>query len=301
MAENYSSIQKVAVFGSVHKQGFAKACTELLQTLETYGVEMFLDERMEQFLRANNAYLPSAYQLIKKDDAVSVHLALSLGGDGTFLKTAKRVGSAGIPILGINLGNLGFLVDVKGNEISDAIHEIMQHGFTIEQRSLLQLHVPDILPADEAIALNEVAVLKQDTSSMIKVHTTLNGEYLCTYRADGLLISTPTGSTAYALSVGASILMPENNSFVVSPVAPHSLNLRPVIVPDHWQIDLDVESRNHHFLIAIDGRSFVCKSGVHLVLKKADYVVNVAKRKGHTYFQTLREKLMWGADARLDF
>lgn len=300
MAENYSPIQKVAIFGSVHKQGFATASTELLQCLEKHHVSILLDMRMQQFLQANNAYLPQNYQVIQKGQTFAVDLALSLGGDGTFLKTAKRVGNAGIPILGINLGNLGFLVDVKGDEIATAIDEIMQHGICVENRSLLQVDAPGILPANEAIALNEVAVLKQDTSSMIKVHTSLNGAYLCTYRADGLLVSTPTGSTAYALSVGASILMPENNSFIVSPVAPHSLNLRPVIVPDSWQIDLDVESRNNSFLIAIDGRSVVCKSGVHLSIRKANYSVKVAKRKGHTYFQTLREKLMWGADARLD-
>lgn len=300
MAENYPHIQKVAVFGSIHKRGFTKASTELLQCLEKHGISILLDARMEQFLQTSRAYLPSTYQVIQKGDVFSVDLALSLGGDGTFLKTAKRVGGAGIPILGINLGNLGFLVDVKGDEIAAAIDEIVADGFDVEERSLIEVIAPNVLPAEDTIALNEVAVLKQDTSSMIKVHTSLNGQYLCTYRADGLLISTPTGSTAYALSVGASILMPENNSFVVSPVAPHSLNLRPVIVPDHWQIDLDVESRNNHFLIAVDGRSVVCKSGLHLVLKKANYSVKVAKRHGHTYFQTLREKLMWGADARLD-
>lgn len=300
MVENYPHIQKVAVFGSVHKQGFAKASTELLQCLEKHQVSILLDVRMEQFLRSNHAYLPATYQVIQKGDSFDVDLALSLGGDGTFLKTAKRVGSAGIPILGINLGNLGFLVDVKGDEISAAIDEIMADGFNVEERSLIEVVSPNVLPAEDTIALNEVAVLKQDTSSMIKVHTSLNGQYLCTYRADGLLISTPTGSTAYALSVGASILMPQNNNFIVSPVAPHSLNLRPVIVPDDWQIELDVESRNNHFLIAVDGRSVVCKSGMHLVLKKAGYTVKVAKRNGHTYFQTLREKLMWGADARLD-
>lgn len=300
MAENYPPIQKVALFGSVHKPSFAKASTQVFQTLEKYGVDLYIDGKMECFLIANHAYMPANYKVIQKGEPVDAQLVLSLGGDGTFLKTAKRVGRAGIPILGINLGNLGFLVDVKGDEIEQAIDEIMLHGFTVEERSLLQLDAPGILPQSEAIALNEVAVLKQDTSSMIKVHTTLNGEYLCTYRADGLMVSTPTGSTAYALSVGASILMPENNSFVLSPVAPHSLNLRPVIVPDHWKIEFDVESRNGHFLVAIDGRSVVCHSGERLVIHKADYSVKVAKRNGHTYFQTLREKLMWGADARLD-
>jgi NAD+ kinase len=290
---------KFALFGNIYQTKKSASIQKVLSCLNEFGAELLVDKEYYDFLKEGQQIDVPAKRIFSGND-FQADFAISLGGDGTFLKTAKRVGSAGIPILGINLGNLGFLVDVKGDEISAAIDEIMADGFNVEERSLIEVVSPNVLPAEDTIALNEVAVLKQDTSSMIKVHTSLNGQYLCTYRADGLLISTPTGSTAYALSVGASILMPQNNSFIVSPVAPHSLNLRPVIVPDDWQIELDVESRNNHFLIAVDGRSVVCKSGMHLVLKKAGYTVKVAKRHGHTYFQTLREKLMWGADARLD-
>ena len=297
MLESLTKIQKVAIFGSVRKQGFTKALSELFTVLKDKSAEIYLDAEVSAFVTTEKLASISDFKMLESDDYSSLDLALSLGGDGTFLRTAYKIGSAGVPILGINLGNLGFLVDVKGTEITDAINEIFSAGFTIEERSLLCLERSD--NKHRSVALNEIAVLKQDTSSMIRVHTIINGEYLCTYRADGLLISTPTGSTAYALSVGASIMMPENKSFMLSPVAPHSLNLRPVIVPDSWKIELEVESRTNHFLVSLDGRSSLCTNNVRLSIEKAPYSVKVAKRLNHTYFNTLREKLMWGADARL--
>ena len=297
MLESLTKIQKVAIFGSVRKQGFTKALSELFTVLKDKSAEIYLDAEVSAFVTTEKLASISDFKMLESDDYSSLDLALSLGGDGTFLRTAYKIGSAGVPILGINLGNLGFLVDVKGTEITDAINEIFSAGFTVEQRSLLSLERSD--NKHRSVALNEIAVLKQDTSSMIRVHTVINGEYLCTYRADGLIISTPTGSTAYALSVGASIMMPENKSFMLSPVAPHSLNLRPVIVPDNWKIELEVESRTNHFLVSLDGRSSLCTNNVRLSIEKAPYSVKVAKRLNHTYFNTLREKLMWGADARL--
>lgn len=297
MLESFAQIKKVAIFGSVRKHGFEKALRELFAVLNEKSVEIFLDAEVNGFVVGNSLKDLPEFSLLKKEEYSSLDLALSLGGDGTFLRTAYKVGEAGVPILGINLGNLGFLVDVPGDEIKAAINEIFSAGFTVEERSLLSLKRSD--EDGNSVALNEIAVLKQDTSSMIRVHTVINGEYLCTYRADGLLISTPTGSTAYALSVGASIMMPENKSFMLSPVAPHSLNLRPVIIPDHWKIELEVESRTNHFLVSQDGRSSLCTNNVRLSIEKAPYSVKVAKRLNHTYFNTLREKLMWGADARL--
>ena len=297
MLESLTKIQKVAIFGSVRKDGFGRALKELFTVLNSKSVEIYLDAEVNGFIVGNSIQDLPAFSLLKKEDYPSIDLALSLGGDGTFLRTAYKIGEAGVPILGINLGNLGFLVDVPGDEISAAINEIFSTGFTVEERSLLSLERSD--NGLKSMALNEIAVLKQDTSSMIRVHTIINGEYLCTYRADGLIISTPTGSTAYALSVGASIMMPENKSFMLSPVAPHSLNLRPVIVPDNWKIELEVESRTNHFLVSLDGRSSLCTNNVRLSIEKAPYSVKVAKRLNHTYFNTLREKLMWGADARL--
>lgn len=297
MLESLTKIQKVAIFGSVRKQGFTKALRELFTVLTDKQVEIYLDSEVSGFVARESLTDFAQFTELKTEDLSSLDLALSLGGDGTFLRTAYKIGEAGIPILGINLGNLGFLVDVPGDEISAAINEIFSAGFTVEQRSLLSLERSD--NGHKSVALNEIAVLKQDTSSMIRVHTIINGEYLCTYRADGLIISTPTGSTAYALSVGASIMMPENKSFMLSPVAPHSLNLRPVIIPDNWKIELEVESRTNHFLVSLDGRSSLCTNSVRLSIEKAPYSVKVAKRLNHTYFNTLREKLMWGADARL--
>ena len=297
MLESFAQIKKVAIFGSVRKHGFEKALRDLFAVLNEKSVEIFLDAEVNGFVVGNSLKGLPEFSLLKKEEYSSLDLALSLGGDGTFLRTAYKVGEAGVPILGINLGNLGFLVDVPGDEIKTAINEIFSAGFTVEERSLLSLKRSD--EEGNSVALNEIAVLKQDTSSMIRVHTVINGEYLCTYRADGLLISTPTGSTAYALSVGASIMMPENKSFMLSPVAPHSLNLRPVIIPDHWKIELEVESRTNHFLVSLDGRSSLCTNNVRLSIEKAPYSVKVAKRLNHTYFNTLREKLMWGADARL--
>ena len=297
MLESFTEIKKVAIFGSVRKHGFEKALRDLFAVLNEKSVEIFLDAEVNGFVVGNSLKDLPEFSLLKKEEYSSIDLALSLGGDGTFLRTAYKVGEAGVPILGINLGNLGFLVDVPGDEIKTAINEIFSAGFTVEERSLLSLKRSD--EEGNSVALNEIAVLKQDTSSMIRVHTVINGEYLCTYRADGLLISTPTGSTAYALSVGASIMMPENKSFMLSPVAPHSLNLRPVIIPDNWKIELEVESRTNHFLVSLDGRSSLCTNSVRLSIEKAPYSVKVAKRLNHTYFNTLREKLMWGADARL--
>lgn len=297
MLESFTEIKKVAIFGSVRKYGFEKALRDLFAVLNEKSVEIFLDAEVNGFVVGNSLKDLPEFSLLKKEEYSSLDLALSLGGDGTFLRTAYKVGEAGVPILGINLGNLGFLVDVPGDEIKTAINEIFSVGFTVEERSLLSLKRSD--EEGNSVALNEIAVLKQDTSSMIRVHTVINGEYLCTYRADGLLISTPTGSTAYALSVGASIMMPENKSFMLSPVAPHSLNLRPVIIPDDWKIELEVESRTNHFLVSLDGRSSLCTNNVRLSIEKAPYSVKVAKRLNHTYFNTLREKLMWGADARL--
>ena len=297
MLESFTQIKKVAIFGSVRKQGFTKALRELYSVLTAKSVEIFLDTEVSSFVLSEKLTDISDFKKLHTQEYSSLDLALSLGGDGTFLRTAYKLGEAGIPILGINLGNLGFLVDVPGDEISAAINEIFSCGFTIEERSVLSLKRSD--NEHKSVALNEIAVLKQDSSSMIRVHTIINREYLCTYRADGLLISTPTGSTAYALSVGASIMMPENKSFMLSPVAPHSLNLRPVIIPDNWKIELEVESRTNHFLVSLDGRSSLCTNSVRLSIEKAPYSVKVAKRLNHTYFNTLREKLMWGADARL--
>lgn len=289
---------KVGIFGSeyqVEKQNLIK---RLFGKLASLGAEIYVDCRFYTFLVDAFDFEPPVAGLLT-DDTFDLDIALSIGGDGTFLRTAARVNRQDIPILGINTGRLGFLADVGTNEIEDTLEEIFKNYYRVEARTLLRLHTDQRIYRGYNYALNEIAILKRDTSSMITIHTSLNGEYLTSYQADGLVISTPTGSTAYSMSVNGPIIVPQSQSIVLSPVAPHSLNVRPLVIPDSDVISLDVESRNEYFLIALDGRSEVFPMGIQLRVSKADYTTKIIKRYNHTFYQTLREKLMWGADARM--
>ena len=228
-----------------------------------------------------------------------VNLALSVGGDGTFLHTAASIGDTGIPILGINAGRLGFLADVNPDSFEEVLDEIIIGNYRIQERTLLEITTEDVTTRlDNVHALNEVAVLKQDTSSMLAIHAYINDEYFTTYQADGLVIATPTGSTAYSLSIGGSILMPTSSGIIISAVAPHSLTTRPLVVENDSRIKLQVESRSRHYLVSMDGQSHIFNEKVMLEVFKANYTLKVIKRNNHTFFETLRDKLMWGKDLR---
>ncbi len=222
-----------------------------------------------------------------------VDLALSVGGDGTFLRTAAVVGNSGIPVLGINTGRLGFLADVNFSDLKETLREIFAGEYEIEKRSLLEVTVNETNRA-----LNEVAILKQDTASMLTIHTYIDDDFLTSYQADGLIVATPTGSTAYSLSVGGPILVPNSPSMVLSPIAPHNLTSRPLVVQDDAKIRLKIESRSNSFLVSLDGQSQVCHARTGIEIQKADYMLKVVKRQGHTFYETLRDKLMWGVDVR---
>lgn len=289
---------KIGVFGSEYqaeKQNVIKRLFEKLRALEA---ETYVDRDFYCFLSDALSYEPPVSGILTSDE-FDLDVALSIGGDGTFLRTAARVNKQDIPILGINTGRLGFLADVGSNEIEDTLEELFKNYYKVEERTLLRLHTEDHIFHGYNYALNEVAILKRDTSSMISIHTSLNGEYLTSYLADGLVISTPTGSTAYSMSVNGPIIIPQSKNLVLSPVAPHSLNVRPLIIPDSFTISIGVESRNKYFLIALDGRSEIFPSGIQLQISKANYTAKVIKRYNHTFYQTLREKLMWGADTRM--
>ncbi|HBC38603.1 MAG TPA: NAD kinase, partial [Porphyromonadaceae bacterium] len=187
----------------------------------------------------------------------------------------------------------GFLADVNFSDLKETLHEIFTGEYEIEERSLLEIAVDE-----PNRALNEVAILKQDTASMLTIHTYINNDFLTSYQADGLVVATPTGSTAYSLSVGGPILVPSSPSFVLSPIAPHNLTSRPLIVQDDAKIKLRIESRSNSFLVSLDGQSQVCHVRTEIEVKKADYMLKVVKRKGHTFYETLRDKLMWGVDVR---
>ena len=288
---------KTGVFGSSYREEKLTLVKHLFDKLEGLGAEVYVDHSFHSILGREFGYVPPAAGLLR-GDCFDIDIAFSVGGDGTFLKTAARINKQRIPILGINAGRLGFLADIGSSELDDTLDEIFKNYYHTEERTLLRLHTKERLFQGYNYALNEAAVLKRDTSSMLSIHASINNDFLATYQADGLVIATPTGSTAYSLSVNGPIIVPQSHSFVISPVAPHSLNMRPLVVPDSSVISLTVESRSEFFLVALDGRSEVFPAGAELVISKADYTAQVIKRPNHPFYETLRDKLMWGADAR---
>lgn len=288
---------RFAIFGNTFQAKKSYHTKVLFELLERRGAEVCICRDFYNFLVSNVGLKISATELFDNDD-FEADMVISVGGDGTFLKAASRVGKKNIPILGINTGRLGFLADISPEEIEATLDDIYNNHYNTEERSVLHLLSSDRRLQSSPYALNEIAVLKRDSSSMITVHTSINGAYLTTYQADGLIIATPTGSTAYSLSVGGPIIVPHSNTIAITPVAPHSLNVRPIVIRDDWEITLDVESRSHNFLVAIDGRSESCKESNRLTIRKADYSIKVVKRSNHIFFDTLRTKMMWGADGR---
>ena len=248
------------------------------------------------------ALLASYGDEVTRDVSADVDMVISMGGDGTFLRAAERVGSLGIPIVGINTGHLGFLADVQTDEIEAFLSSVHRGDYSVRSRSVLRVEVlPPEFPQSAgqncqlSFALNEVAVTKHDSASMIGIHTYVNGEALTTYHGDGLLVATPTGSTAYSLSAGGPIIHPQSSVMLLTAVAPHSLNMRPIIISDDSTVELVVDSRSGRFLIAIDGTSRSVEAGTRILLSKAPYRINVVKQTGSTWFSTLRQKMMWGA------
>lgn len=286
---------KIALFGSKYQK--EDQIKKIFDILTRNNVEIVMHEEFDSYLRSN---FNLNYQLsgLITDDNLEADIAISIGGDGTFLRTAQQVGKRNIPILGINTGRLGFLADINDDNVDETLEEILANNYRVERRTQLQLACSKTCFKDSNYALNEIAILKQDTASMLTIHAAINGEYLTSYQADGLIIATPTGSTAYALSVGGPIMTPDTANFIIAAVAPHSLNSRPLVVDDNSIITLNVESRSDNFLVSLDGRSEILTSNTELTIYRADFHLNVVKRIGHTFYETLKEKLMWGADTR---
>lgn len=288
---------KFAIFGNIYQPKKSSHAVTLFRILKERNAEICVCKEFHQFLTVDQGFDVHADLLFEEND-FEADMVISIGGDGTFLKAASRVGRKGIPILGINTGRLGFLADISPEEMEKTIDDIYAGRYKVEERRVLQLICDEEHLLESPYALNEIAVLKRDSSSMISICTAINGAHLTTYQADGLVIATPTGSTAYSLSVGGPIIVPHSNTIAITPVAPHSLNVRPIVIRDDWEITLNVESRSHNFLVAIDGRSETCKETTQLTIRRADYSIKVAKRLNHTFFDTLRSKMMWGADRR---
>ncbi len=288
---------KIGIFGSDYQAGKQNRIKRIFDRLKELNGDIWVERHFYDYLSTQFAYTPDVSGLIDSE-AFSLDVALSLGGDGTFLRTAAWVGRKNIPILGINTGRLGFLADVDTPDIEELLDEFFRGEYRLEERSLLQLNTDTRFPGPYNYALNEIAVLKRDTSSMITIHAYLNDDFLTDYLADGLLVATPTGSTAYSMSVDGPIIIPQARNFVLSPVAPHSLNVRPLVIPDDYTIRLEVETRSSNFLVALDGRSEMFPSGTRFEIRKADFTTKIVKRHKQTFYDTLRKKLMWGTDVR---
>ena len=290
---------QILVFGNKYKLKFIDLVKDLFFRLKNQGSTILFDSEFAEQINESGLLDISSFDTF--DNNFSGDIAISLGGDGTLLATANRIGNRQIPILGINLGRLGFLTDVQAHELYNLDDIILNKKYKIEDRMVLRAEITNNNHTSlTEYSLNEIAVLKQDLSSMISIDVTLNGEPLHTYQADGLLVSTPTGSTAYSLSVGGPIMMPENHNLIIAPVASHSLNVRPLIIPDNWKIDLAIHSRSHSYLASIDGRSITMPDTATISISKADYTVRIIRLEGHSFLNTLKTKLMWGADVRIE-
>jgi NAD+ kinase len=271
----------------------------LLSELDRHAVEpVFFQDFFNLFYSAIS--IPGAYSTFTSGEDLdpSIDCMISLGGDGTLLDTVTLVKDSGIPVLGINYGRLGFLASIGREELKHAIESLVQRKFVLDKRTLL--HVDSNFPLfnDTPYALNEFTLHKKDSSPMIKIHTYLNGEFLNTYWADGLIVATPTGSTGYSLSCNGPVVFPESASFVITPVAPHNLNIRPIIVPDNTVVSFEVEGRTDGFLCTLDSRKEIVSKEVQLAVRKEAFGINLIRLNENNFLQTLRNKLSWGLDKR---
>ncbi len=247
---------------------------------------------------ASKTTLPKEVEAFENTLDTHIDLIISIGGDGTILDTVQIVGESGIPVAGINTGRLGFLADIKENQVLELVNSIENNTYSIDERTLIHVETNQPLFGEINYGLNEFSLHKTDSSSMITIHVFLNGEFLNSYWADGLIVATPTGSTAYSLSCGGPIIFPGSNNFVITPVSPHNLNARPMIIPDNTVVSFEVESRANNFLCAIDSRYKTADLSYQLAIKKERFKFKLLRMPENHYLKTLREKLRWGEDSR---
>jgi NAD+ kinase len=289
---------KVAIHGRVFKTEIAPYIQELFDLLQAREAQIQVSAEYLQILRKSQIRLPSVAEYGGGSDLFDPDVMLTLGGDGTMLDAVTHMASRQVPMLGINLGRLGFLAMVSPKDIKESIDALFEGDYVTETRSLIAVETEDQKFGTLNFGLNEFAIQKTDTSSMITIKTWLDGEYLNTYWADGLIVSTPTGSTGYLLSVGGPLVMPQSSNFVVAPMSPHNLNVRPLVISDHSELLFEVESRSGQYLISLDSRYLRAKNGEKISVKKAPFEAILLKLPQQNFLDTLRHKLHWGLDVR---
>ncbi|WP_026968849.1 NAD kinase [Algoriphagus terrigena] len=289
---------KIALHGLVFKPEHIPDIDRLFQELEKHQIEILVTEPMDRALKMLGKARHTYWLIENQEDLESVDFLISIGGDGTLLDAVCLIGHLEIPVLGLNTGRLGFLATAVTDRIGEVIENLAYANFQIETRSLISLECSRKLFNGINFALNEFTIHKRDTSSMITVHTYIDGKYLNSYWADGLIVSTPTGSTGYSLSCGGPLITPDTKSFVITPVSPHNLNVRPIIVSDDCEISFEIEGRSEKFLISLDSRSTSISSEIKLSVKKELFSAKLVKLPHFHFFDTLRQKLNWGFDMR---
>jgi NAD+ kinase len=285
--------------------------SRVLESTKQEDVQLFFDELekerivpvvFEPYLQTIKAYisLPASTQTFSTTDDLNeeIDFLISLGGDGTLLDTVTLVRNKRIPVVGINFGRLGFLAGIGRDEMVTAVKALARRSYIIDRRTLIHLDSNVPMFNEVPYALNEFAIHKRDTAPMIKIHTYLNGELLNTYWADGLIVATPTGSTGYSLSCGGPVVFPDSASFVITPVAPHNLNLRPIVIPDSTIVSFEVESRSDDIICALDSRREIVHKNVLLAVRRENFMMNLVRLNENNFLQTLRNKLSWGLDKR---
>jgi NAD+ kinase len=292
---------KIAIFGQYYQNNTAEIVTKVVAFLEANTISIAFERSFLEILQEKNIVkndYPSFSSYAELD--ANFDALISIGGDGTILKAATFIRDKNIPIIGINAGRLGFLATVQYENIEPLLQKVIQKEYIISKRSLLSVRTnPEYDNFNELdFALNEVTVARKDTTSMITIDTSLNNEYLTSYWADGLIISTPTGSTGYSLSCGGPVLTPKVASFVVTPMAPHNLNARPLVITDDTEISLKVSGREEQFLISLDSRIAAVSIDTTVYIKKASFTISIIEFKEETFLTTIRKKLLWGADKR---
>lgn len=287
---------------AIHGRNFAEAAKPFIQSmfdeLARQGAQVQLSHSYRTFLDQAGVQHHTTDVYTGSEDIVGADFAFSLGGDGTLLETIMHTGPGGIPTVGINIGRLGFLATVSPEAIPGMIQSLYDRNFRLDERTLIHLESEQDLFNGVPFGLNDITIMKTETSSMITVHTYIDGEFLNSYWADGLIVSTPSGSTGYSLSCGGPVLLPHTNNFIITPVSPHNLNVRPMVVPDSCRLSFEVESRSNTYLVSIDSRFRTVDVATRLAVRKEDFPARLIKIGDDSFLNTLRSKLNWGWDIR---
>jgi NAD+ kinase len=291
---------KIAIYGRQFNNTVLPHVQQVFDSLAKYEIEAFVFDKYNHFI-SGKIFFPKKFQIFKNHYdliAAKVDVVISLGGDGTLLDTVTLICNSNIPVIGINFGRLGFLASINKNDIASAIESLVNKDFTLDRREQIQLESDLNLFGSENFALNDITIHKRDTSAMMIVHAYLNGDFLNSYWADGLIVATPTGSTAYSLSCGGPIIFPGSGNMVVTPISPHNLNVRPIVLSDNNILSFEIEGRSSKYLVTCDSRTEVIDASIKIKVRKADFGINLIRLNNENYLSTLRNKLLWGIDTR---